>query len=102
MMTWGMICVADHDHDFGLEFAQVFDRFRAADAFRLIDGNAVTQRSGFHRRRRQFLFAAFGAIWLRNHQRHVVAGGEDALQRGHGEFGSAEEDYFHITPIRQP
>ncbi len=89
------LAVADDDHGVGREGAQVFDGIGVADAFGLVDGDGVAERGGFHRRWRQFLFAAFGTVGLRDDFRDRVTRGDERVERGDGEFRRAEEDEFH-------
>ena len=68
------LAIADDDHDFGRECAQTFDDFRTPHTLRLIHLDRMAQRGLFHRRGREFLFAAFGTIGLGDDQHYVVTG----------------------------
>jgi hypothetical protein len=73
----------------------MFQRLRAADSLGLVDRNGVAEGRSFHRRWREFLFATFGAIGLRDDLGYGVSRGDDAIERGDSERGRAEEDQAH-------
>jgi hypothetical protein len=73
-----------------------------ADSFGLINRDGVAEGCRFHRGWREFLFAAFGAIGLRDHLGYGVSGGYDAVERWHGEFGRAQEDQAHDDTKEDP
>lgn len=66
-------------------------------AARLGDPDAGGQGRLLDRTGRQFQAAASRPVGLGQHQRHVVAGGKQRIERDTGEFGSAGENKAHGT-----
>ncbi|CPO66744.1 Uncharacterised protein [Bordetella pertussis] len=66
-------------------------------AARLGDLDAGGQGRLLDRAGRQFQAAASRPVGLGQHQRHVVAGGKQRIERDTGEFGSAGENKAHGT-----
>src|SRR5690606_36092336 len=62
-----------------------------AQLFGLVDGDAALERELLDRARRELHAAPGGAVGLGQHQRHVVACGEDGLERAGGKFGRTGE-----------
>ncbi len=89
------LAVTDNDHGVGAERAQMFDAFGAADALGLKDEEAEAERGFLDGRKGELSSPPSRTIGLRDDREHLVAGLDDAFERGDGERGGAEVDQLH-------
>lgn len=84
--------VADNYHYFGGLLNEFCDVFGAADAFWLEDRKIQTESGFFDCAHGNGLATAFGSVWLGVDADDLVACGDQSIEGGHSELGSAQEN----------
>src|SRR5215469_11422288 len=88
--------ISYHDDDIRLNRFKLRAEFRiVTDLVGLRDRQARSERGLLYRRGGHLLRSAYGFVRLRDHERQVMIGRQERLERGHGETRRSAEDEPH-------